>query len=105
MYAQLNFSNNRFKKVDLIGGVDVGIVPLLIDKHPTEFVNLTDRTDIDDLNTVDSYYDAENDVFLRESEIPLPASTHTEPYQPTNAEVAQTISDLQADLIINGVIE
>lgn len=28
-----------------------------------------------------------------------------EPYQPTNAEVAQMISDLQADLIIAGVIE
>lgn len=27
-----------------------------------------------------------------------------EPYQPTNAEVAQMISDLQADLIIAGVI-
>lgn len=28
----------------------------------------------------------------------------SEPYQPTNAEVAQMISDLQADLIIAGVI-
>ncbi len=27
-----------------------------------------------------------------------------EPYQPTNAEVAQMISDLQADLIIAGVL-
>ena len=27
-----------------------------------------------------------------------------QPYQPTNAEVAQMISDLQADLIIAGVI-
>lgn len=27
-----------------------------------------------------------------------------EPYQPTNAEVAQLLSDLQADLIIAGVI-
>ena len=27
-----------------------------------------------------------------------------EPYQPTNAEIAQMISDLQADLIIAGVL-
>ena len=31
-------------------------------------------------------------------------SAEPEPYQPTNAEVAQMISDLQADLIIAGVI-
>ena len=28
----------------------------------------------------------------------------SEPYQPTNAEVAQLLSDLQADLVIAGVI-
>lgn len=32
-------------------------------------------------------------------------SAEPELYQPTNAEVAQMISDLQADLIIAGVIE
>ncbi|MEL7654746.1 MAG: hypothetical protein AAGU75_02430 [Bacillota bacterium] len=33
-----------------------------------------------------------------------PVPVVIEPYQPSNAEVAQMISDLQADLIIAGVI-
>lgn len=44
---------------------------------------------------------AEKDVRL-ESLLNKPITP--EPYQPTNAEVAQMISDLQADLIIAGVL-
>ncbi len=36
-------------------------------------------------------------------DVPQP-QPEPEPYQPSNAEVAQMISDLQADLIIAGVI-
>lgn len=36
-------------------------------------------------------------------DVPQP-EPEPQPYQPTNAEVAQMISDLQADLIIAGVI-
>lgn len=36
--------------------------------------------------------------------IPEPTPTPVPPVQPSNAEVAQLISDLQADLIIAGVI-
>lgn len=35
---------------------------------------------------------------------PEPEPFEPEPYQPTNSEIAQMISDLQADLIIAGVI-
>lgn len=35
---------------------------------------------------------------------PFEEKPEPQPYQPTNAEVAQMISDLQADLIIAGVI-
>lgn len=37
-------------------------------------------------------------------ERPLPQKPEVEPYVPTNTEIAQMISDLQADLIIAGVI-
>ena len=45
----------------------------------------------------------ENDFAEWKDENPFP-SIVSEPHQPTNAEVAQMISDLQADLIIAGVI-
>lgn len=35
---------------------------------------------------------------------PFEEKPESQPYQPSNAEVAQMISDLQADLIIAGVI-
>lgn len=35
---------------------------------------------------------------------PIPPKPEVEPYTPTNTEIAQMISDLQADLIIAGVI-
>lgn len=41
---------------------------------------------------------------ITEFPIPEEQKPDAEPYQPTNAEVAQMISDLQADLIISGVI-
>ena len=43
-------------------------------------------------------------VELPEPEIIPEPEPEPIPYQPTNAEVAQMISDLQADLIIAGVI-
>lgn len=55
--------------------------------------------------TTGQKFDPENMQWLEEyapwykEPIPTP-----EPYQPTNAEVAQMISDLQVDLIIAGVI-
>lgn len=36
--------------------------------------------------------------------VEVPVEPTPEPYQPTNAEVTQMISDLQADLIIAGVL-
>lgn len=42
--------------------------------------------------------------YIKPSDIDIQVTQTPEPYQPTNAEVAQMISDLQADLIIAGVI-
>lgn len=105
MYAQLDFTNNRYKRVNLIGGEEVGIVPSLIDKYPNDFVNLDGRESIP-LDTMDWYYDTESDIFITTSELPIiePEPIEPVPAQPTNAELAQLVSDLQADLLIAGVI-
>lgn len=106
MYAQLDFTNNRYKRVNLIGGPEVGIIPKLISMYPNDFVGLKGREDIP-LDTSDWHYDTEEDVFLTTAQLPVlePEPVPVEPYQPTSAEVVQAISDLQADLIIAGVIE
>ncbi len=44
-----------------------------------------------------------NNVMVGKEEWPI-VTIEPQHYQPTNAEVAQMISDLQADLIIAGVI-
>ena len=53
---------------------------------------------------VETYYDEEQEIDVLEhwewQDVPL----EPEAYQPTNAEIAQLLSDLQADLIIAGVI-
>ena len=103
MYAQLDFTGNRYKKVNLIGGEEVGIVTALIEQYPLDFINLEGRED-NPLDTLDWYYDSEVDKFITTSELPIPEPTPITPSQPTNSEVAQMISDLQADLIIAGVI-
>ena len=51
------------------------------------------------------FYDSETEEFYHPEVIPIEQpEPEPQPYQPTNAEVAQMISDLQADLIIAGVI-
>ena len=66
----------------------------------------------------DSYYfespnEIENAEIVSESEFNeavsaivhvTPSETNDKPYQPSNSEIAHMISDLQADLIIAGVI-
>lgn len=103
MYAQLDFTNNRYKRVNLIGGEEVGIIPALIEKYPNDFIDLEGREDIPQ-DTFDWYYDTEEDRFIRTAELPQPEPPEPTPYEPTNAEISQALSDLQADLIIAGVI-
>lgn len=65
----------------------------------TEEITLLEVTDIDipEYNSTRSFLEYIDGKFIvREKEITI--------NQPTNAEVAQMISDLQADLIIAGVI-
>lgn len=105
MYAQLDFTSNRYKRVNLIGGEEVGIVKSLIDRYPGDFVNLEGRENTPQ-DTSDWYYDAETDTFMTTEELPViePEPIEPQPYQPTNAEVIQAVSDLEASLIIAGVI-
>lgn len=53
---------------------------------------------------VETYYDEEQEIDVLEHWEWQDIQVEPEPYQPTNAEVAQLLSDLQADLIIAGVI-
>lgn len=53
---------------------------------------------------VETYYDEEQDIDVLEHWEWQDVPVAPEPNQPSNAEVAQMISDLQADLIIAGVI-
>lgn len=101
-YAQLDFTSNQIKRVNLIGGPEVGIIPSLIERHPDNFVDLEGRTDIPQ-DTFVWYYDTSADRFLTGTELPPPSSPALPP-QPTNADLAQQVSDLEASLIIAGVI-
>lgn len=70
VYAQLDFTDNRFKLVDIIGGEEVGIVDALIRKYPKNFVCLDGRENLpDDINC---YYDSENDVFVSVDNVIFP---------------------------------
>lgn len=70
MYAQLDFTNNRFKMVDLIGGKEVGIVDALIKKYPKNFVCLDGRDNLP--NDINCYYDSENDLFVPIEDVIFP---------------------------------
>lgn len=79
---------------------------------------LTDDMKISNLCFYNNNYYYESDTDLKQAEsvceeefekavnsiVSIESISFTEPHQPTNAEVAQMISDLQADLIIAGVI-
>ena len=70
-YAQLDFASGEIKRVNLIGGTEVGIVQSLIDAYPSEFVDLTGRTN-KPLDTFDWWYLVETDTFVKTADIPKP---------------------------------
>lgn len=90
-------------------------IPLNTDLSETSYRARYDADDVIyiDYNEGKTYEDwaelSEDELFAlfdgRDPFEPLPEPEPPEPYQPTNAEVAQMISDLQTDLIIAGVIE
>jgi len=85
IYAELNNEN-----------ICVAISQLLV-KHSSS--NLVEVGSFDESYLFKKY---ENGEWSEEKYKPV---APIEPYQPTNAEIAQMLSDLQADLIIAGVIE
>lgn len=99
VYAQLDFSSDRYKKVNVIGGKEVGITDELLTTHPANYVELVSGMPV--IDVFDWFYDSEELKFISTAELPI-TTTHVK--EPTNAEVAQLISDLQAELIIAGVI-
>lgn len=103
MHAQLDFTNNRYKRVNLIGGKEIGIIPALIEQYPNDFVNLEGREDVPQ-DTFDWYYDTEADRFIQVKDLPQPEPEPVKPPEPTNSEVLQTMNDLRAEMEIAGVI-
>lgn len=102
MYAQLDFTNNPYKRVELIGGEEVGIIQQLIDQYPTNFVNMDGRSDVSEINNDNYslyYYDVENDSFITFDQVP-PMEEEVIIPEPSNTDIAQMISDLQADMMI-----
>lgn len=111
MYAQLDFKNNKYKRVNLIGGEEVGINEYMIITYPNDIIDLSllpledpfKSITNEDLLIAEWYYDTENKIFIKREDI-------TEVIEPiiamplTNVELAQMISDLQADLVIAGVL-
>ena len=58
----------------------------------------------DNLKIGDAWDDETQAWVITEFPIPEESKPEAKPYQPTNTEIAQMISDLQADLMIAGVI-
>lgn len=96
MYAQLDFTNNRFKMVDLIGGEEVGIVEVLTKRYPQNFVCLDDRENLPD--NINCYYDSENDVFVSVDNVIFP-EPEPEPLTPLDeiSNTQLTIMEAMAD--------
>ena len=70
MFAQLDFTENRFKIVNLIGDETVGIVAEVVREYPNYFVCLDGRDNLpDDINC---YYDSENDLFVPIEDVIFP---------------------------------
>lgn len=96
MYAQLDFTNNRFKMVDLIGGKEVGIVDALIKKYPKNFVCLDGRDNLP--NDINCYYDSENDLFVPIEDVIFP-EPEPQPITPLDeiSNTQLTIMEAMAD--------
>jgi len=93
MYAQLEFTDDIIKRVNLIGGEEVGIIQSLINKYPEHFVDLEGRENVPE-NDVEWYYNAETDTFIHFTELPEfpskdePEITEPEPSQLDRIETA-----------------
>ena len=97
-YALVVKGTNR-----LIGFVEQDDVPIIGNTpHGEQVVPLPILGfDIDSLE-LGMRYDNELGIFYNEEDEEV--VTKPKPYEPTNSEVAQMMSDLQADLLIAGVI-
>lgn len=100
MYAQI--INNC---INLIGGENIGL-PLSSEfLAKNTYVQCIDITDINPKPQVGDYYlDGQFYTPDEYAAMTPPEPLSAEPYQPTNAEIAQQLSDLQVDLEISGVL-
>lgn len=88
MYAQLEFTDTNYKRVCLLGGVEVGITKDLIEKYPGNFIDLQGRPDAP-ADIYDWYYDTEKSRFVTTEEIPHTAPTPEPKKEPTNTELSE----------------
>lgn len=70
MFAQLDFTENRFKLVNLVGDEEVGIIPDMIRDNPNYFVCLDGRENLPDEDKC--YYDSETKLFVTIDEVIFP---------------------------------
>ena len=96
MYAILKLDNT-------IGAFETRETPLQ-DLVPEEFRSLYVQIPPDHTLKVGDLWDPETQTWTISEGVPEEIALPGEPYQPTNAEIAQMISDLYADLVIGGVI-
>lgn len=86
MFAQLDFTENRFKIVNLVGDETVGIIPNLIRDYPNYFVCLDGRDNLPD--EINCYYDSETDLFVSIEDVIFP-EPELEPLTPLE-EISNT---------------
>lgn len=86
MFAQLDFTENRFKIVNLVGDETVGIIPDLIRDYPNYFVCLDGRDNLPD--EINCYYDSETDLFVPIEDVIFP-EPELEPLTPLE-EISNT---------------
>lgn len=107
-YAQLDFTSNVIRRVNLIGGSEVGITQSLIDEHPDQFINLEGRYNVP-LDDIDWYYNTETDTFIQTVDLfaseSIEESAKPEPTEQEliNAEILLTQAKILAKLNQLGV--
>lgn len=88
VYAQLDFTENTIKRVMLIGGAEVGIVPQIIERKPECFIVLDERENKPE-NDIEWYYNSATDTFIHFTELPETEATEPEAQPLTEAEQMQ----------------
>ena len=98
MYAQLENTKNKTKRVILVGGEEVGITPAVLLKYPDLFVDISQRGDFPGMD-MSVWYDTENDLFTTTGPVELEEPKETIP-EPTQLDrIESTLELLTADIV------